>query len=86
MVTPNAVGQTGDMLGQTDGETNAPTPSDRDLRAIRRGMGIPAAISPSPEFLTQGRRPSKRKVDSDTEFDEVCWNLKYFQTSSGLTQ
>lgn len=86
MATPKAVHKTSDMLGQNDEEINAPTPSDRDLRAMRRGMGIPAARSPSPEFLAQGRRPTKRKVDSDTEFDEVCWNLKYFQTSSGLTQ
>lgn len=67
------------MLGQIDGATNAPRPSDRDLRAMRRGMGIPVARSPSPEFLTQSRRQSKRQMDSDGEFDEVCWNFKFLQ-------
>lgn len=64
------------MLGQVDGAAAATPASERALRAIRRGMGMPAPTSPDPDFLTQGRGASKRKVDSDTDSDEVCRNPK----------
>lgn len=46
------------------------------MRAIRRGMGMPAPTSPDSDTITQGRRASKRKVDSDTDSDKVCKNPK----------
>ncbi|KAG6360862.1 hypothetical protein INS49_011929 [Diaporthe citri] len=58
------------MDGQIDGAVVAPPRSERDMRAIRRGMGIPVPNSPDQEFLTEGMRRSKRRMESDTEFDE----------------
>lgn len=78
----NVVGQTNAMLGQVDGALGARRPSLRELRAIRRGMGIPAASSPDQERFTQDRRQSKRKVDFDTESEseEVRRTSKHFST------
>ncbi|POS70068.1 hypothetical protein DHEL01_v211535 [Diaporthe helianthi] len=66
----NEVCETSNIRGVlAGGATNTPTPSDRELRAVRRGMGIPVSTSSSREFLTQGRQ-SKRKIDSDTGSEE----------------
>lgn len=73
MATNNDTGQKNTVHGQVYGAVGAPTPSERDLRALRRRMGMPVPISPDPDCPpTEGRRLPKRKVDSDDEFDEVC--------------
>lgn len=76
MTTNRDTDQTNTMLGQVDGAAAATPASERALRAIRRGMGMPAPISPDPDPLTQGRGAPKRKVDPDTDSDEVCKNPK----------
>lgn len=77
MATNNDTGQKNTMHGQAYEAVGAPPPSDRDLRALRRGMGMPVPVSPDPELPAEGRRLSKRKVDSDDEFDEVCRTPKW---------
>lgn len=79
MTTINKTHQTNAMSDQLDGVAGAPAPSQRDLRAMRRGRGLPVLESPhNQELLTQGRRLSKRKMGSDDEFDEVCRSAKHF--------
>ena len=77
MTTNNKIDQTKAVFNQVDGIVSADAPSERDLRAMRRGMGLPVLNSPNNlELLTQGRRLSKRKMDSDDEFEEVCRTAK----------
>ncbi|KAK7707607.1 hypothetical protein SLS64_007126 [Diaporthe eres] len=68
------------MLGQIDGAAVAPSRSERDMRAIRRGMGIPVPISPDQDFPPPGSHLSKRRMGSDTEFDEYSSSDPYATT------
>ncbi|KAK2608019.1 hypothetical protein N8I77_006656 [Diaporthe amygdali] len=72
LATNHGIDQTSPMLRQ-DGATAAVAPSQREMRAIRRSMGIPVTSlsSPNSEVQSHGSYPSKKKrMDSDSEFDE----------------
>lgn len=75
LATNHGIDQTNPMLRQNDGATAVVAPSQREMRAIRRSMGIPVASlsSPNSEVQSHGSYPSKKKrMDSDSDFDEVC--------------
>lgn len=85
MANRHSVGKS-KMALQADEATHATILSDRELRAMRRGMGIPVSISPTREFLAQGRRHSKRKIDSDMGSEEVRPYQNPVQKKSDLTR